>query len=172
MHVRDVSWEDFPSVARNYLDLYDEVLEAPDLGMHLFAQRPTLAEESTWFARLFKAVQEGSSVGVVAEEEGRVIGLCEVARKGVSPESHHVGVLGILVARGFRGRGAGRAMMQLALEKCKGKFEIVELTVMAWNPRARKLYESLGFRCFGTLPRGLKRDGRYTDVDHMVLELA
>ena len=171
MQARELAWEDFPALARNYLALYDEVRENPDLGISLFAERPTWAEEGVWFAGLYRRVERGEAVAVVADEGGRAVGLCEVQRKGPSPEAWHVGVLGVLVARDHRGHGAGRAMLERAIALCRGRFELVELTVNASNPRARKLYETVGFRLWGTFPRGLRRGDRYTDVDHMVLDL-
>jgi RimJ/RimL family protein N-acetyltransferase len=171
VRIRDLAWEDFPSLTEGYLALYDEVRTDPDLGISLFPERPTIGAEVTWFAGLYKAVLDGSAVAVVAEEEGRAVGLCDVKPKGVQ-ESRHVGVLGILVERRRRGHGLGRALLEGAIERSRGKFEIVELAVFASNSRARRLYESVGFRAWGTLPKEILRDGRRLDVDHMFLELA
>jgi L-amino acid N-acyltransferase YncA len=171
MVVRDLRWEDFAPLTESHWALYDEVNEDPDLGISLLPVRPTLGEEAEWFARMFRRVQEGGSVAVVAEERGRAVGLCNVDPKGPQREGKHVGVLGISMARDWRGRGIGRALMAGALDQCRGKFEIVELVLYATNARARSLYESLGFRVWGTQPRAVRRGDRYIDAVYMQLQL-
>lgn len=171
MRIRELEWNDFPSLTENYYALYEEVQSNPDMGISLFPEKPTLAAEADWFAALFRQVQEKSGVACVAEEAGRAIGECHVGRKAPTVEAQHVGVLGILVAREFRGRGVGRALMQSCLERCRGKFQLVELSVFATNGAGRKLYESLGFRTWGSLPAGILRQGRYIDLVHMVRDL-
>ncbi|MCI4358747.1 MAG: GNAT family N-acetyltransferase [Thermoplasmata archaeon] len=170
MRIRELQWEDFHPLVENYLALYEEVKEHPDLGISLFPHPPTVLEETEWFARVFKSAHSGSGVAVVAEENGRAVGLCDVQPKGPQ-ETRHVGVLGIVVARGQRGRGIGRALMQGAIDRCRGKFELVELSVFENNLPARRLYESMGFRTWGTLPKGVKRNDRYINLVFMVSEL-
>ncbi len=46
----------------------------------------------------------------------------------------------------------------------------VLLTVSVTQESARKLYRSLGFRCFGIEPRALKIADRYIAEEHMILE--
>jgi RimJ/RimL family protein N-acetyltransferase len=168
--IRDLEWGDFPMTVENYLALYDEVLEVPDLGVSLFPVRPAMQDEADWFARLFKVAREGTGVAVVAEEGGQVIGLCTVRPLG-EQENQHVGSVGILVARGHRGRGVGRALMCAALDQSRAKFEQLHLSVFQTNAPARHLYESLGFREWGIFPNAIKRDGRYYDLVHMSLNL-
>jgi ribosomal protein S18 acetylase RimI-like enzyme len=167
--VREVRWEDFPSLVENYYALYEEVQENPDLGIGLFEERPTLASEVAWFARLYRGVLEGEVVAAVADEEGRAVGLCTVHRAG-GPESGHYGILAILVARQHRGRGVGRALLVSVIERCRSKYEALELTVFASNSAARHLYDSLGFRKVGVLPKMVLRKGQHTDVEQMVLD--
>jgi len=169
--VRELAWGDMPSLVDNYWALYDEVRDDPDLGIGLLPERPTLGEEVKWFADLFRRVQEGSCVAAVAEEDGKAVGLCSVHRRGPPQEFHHVGTLGLLVARAYRGHGHGRALLAHTIERCRGRFEQVELTVFLSNEPARALYRSVGFRPWGVEPRAIRRGGRYTDVEHMVLDL-
>ncbi len=170
MRIRDLAWDDFPALTETYFAIYDEVRDSPDLGISLFPERPTLGAETAWFASLYQAIQDRAAIAVVAEEQGKAVGMCEVKRKG-SQENRHIGVLGILVDRPWRGRGFGRALLKSAIDCSRGKFELVELSVFTPNTQARRLYESFGFRSWGTLPKGIRRDGRYIDLEHMVLEL-
>ncbi len=171
MGIRELAWADFPSITELYYALYDEVKENPDLGITLFATRPSVGEEAEWFARLYHRVLDGNSVAMVAEVDGRAVGLCTIDRKGVSAEMAHIGVLGIMVGKAFRRRGFGKLLLRESLARCPGKYEFVELGVFATNLHAQGLYRSFGFRPWGTLPKGVRRNGVYTDHVHMVVEI-
>jgi RimJ/RimL family protein N-acetyltransferase len=172
MEIRSLAWTDFDPITDVYYALYDEVQEDPDLGVTLLAARPTLGEEAEWFARLWHRIEAGNSLGLVAVVEGRAVGLCTVDRKGPSQELGHLGVLGIMVGKAHRRHGLGRALLREVIARAPSRFELLELAVFATNTHARALYESVGFRAWGHLPKGVRRNGRYTDVDYMVLELA
>jgi RimJ/RimL family protein N-acetyltransferase len=169
--VRDLAWGDFPDLVQIYLALYDEVRSNPDLGITLFEKPPSMSEEVDWFATLYRSVLDGNAVSAVADVEGHVVGVCTVRRKGPAHESRHFGGLGVFVGKASRGQGIGRALLKYVLERCRGRFECVELSVFSSNTQARELYQSLGFRTWGTLPRAVLRDGKYTDSEHMVLVL-
>jgi RimJ/RimL family protein N-acetyltransferase len=171
MVIRDLAWGDYPQLAENYFAMYDEVKENPEFGISLLPERPTMSEEADWFVHLYRRVLDGAAVAAVAEEEGKAVGLCTVDRKGPHEEGRHIGVLGISVARPWRGRGIGRALLHYVIARCQGKFELLELNVYASNAPARTLYKSVGFRAWGTLPKGIRRGGRHIDLEHMVLEL-
>ena len=170
MVVRELKWSDFRDLTDNYWALYEEVRDDPEMGISLFPTRPTLGEEAEWFAALFRRVDEGNSVAAVAEEDGRAVGLCNVDRKGTTVESAHLGVLGIMIARGYRDRGLGRQLMSYVLQRCQPRFEIVELVVFATNARGIHLYESLGFRSWGVQRRVVRRGERFIDLVHMQLD--
>ncbi|MBC7742610.1 MAG: hypothetical protein H7061_10460 [Bdellovibrionaceae bacterium] len=48
------------------------------------------------------------------------------------------------------------------------KVELIQLSVEANNLAARKLYESRGFKCWGTEPKAMRMDGQYYDDCHMI----
>lgn len=171
MSIRDLQWGDMPALVDNYWSLYDEVQENPDLGIGLFHERPSLSDEAAWFTAMFRRVQDGSSVAGVSEEDGAAVALCCVDRKDPRREEGHIGILGLLVARAYRRRGIGRAVLSYTIERCRGKFEQIELSVFASNIGAKALYRSLGFHTWGTEPSAILRNGRYTDLEHMVLDL-
>ena len=173
--LRELRWEDYPARVRAYLDLYDEVRENPDLGMTLELSRPTEAAEAGWFSDLYRRVKDGQTVAVVGEIDGQAVGMVTIMQSrwaGNLSESSHVGTLGILVDRRYRGRGLGEAMMVRDLTLARSKFEIVRLVVFSVNVRAQRLYERLGFRKTGRLDRQVKRNGRYLDEEMMALTTA
>jgi RimJ/RimL family protein N-acetyltransferase len=49
--------------------------------------------------------------------------------------------------------------------------ELVQLSVVAGNAPAQRLYASLGFAPYGLEERALKVDGKYFDEVHMVRPL-
>jgi RimJ/RimL family protein N-acetyltransferase len=171
--VRELRWSDFDPIREIYYLLYEERETFPDIGITLFEQRPTLADEVNWFAGFYQKVLGGDVVDRVAEVDGVVVGNCAVSRKGPSrtSESGHIGVLGILVHRDFRGRGVGDALMTATLAACRGIFELIQLQVFVVNPRARALYERHGFVETGRVPAAARRRGRYLDDFEMVLDL-
>lgn len=163
MSVRDLAWTDFTGWLDLYYTRYEEVEKNPDLGVSLRATRPSLAEESELFGQVMRGVADRDLVASVAEEEGRLVGVCTVDRRGHHLEDRHIGVLGIEVHPDRRGQGIGDALLRHALSKCPGLFEIVELKVVAVNERAIRLYRRHGFEVYGRQPRSFKRDGRYLD---------
>lgn len=171
--LRDLRWEDFPDLVANYYRCYDERDAGEEIGIHLEAERPSLTVETAWFTRLYTGTREGSIVGAVAEAGSRAVGAGFVTRQGLGPTSElaHVGDLGLLVHHDHRGRGIGRALLVEVLRRCRGRFELVTLTVFATNERAQRLYRSVGFEGCGRLPRGVRRGDRYIDLDRMVLRL-
>lgn len=172
LEVRDLRWTDFDGLRETYFLLYEERATHPDIGITLFRTQPSHEDEVAWFANLFRQVLSGESIVAVATRGGRAIGSCTIRRVGASPESEmaHVGELGILVHRDHRGAGVGRALLQDALHRCRGKFDVVRLSVFSVNRRARELYESFGFVFVGRIPRAVRRGETTYDEDLMVLD--
>ena len=171
--LRDLEWTDFDALVENYYRCYDERAAGKPIWITLFAQKPSLDAEAQWFASLYRRVLEGTTVGAVAEVDRRAVGSCFVDRMGSGPDSDvsHVGELGILVHQDFRGRGIGTALLQEALRRCRGRLELVRLSVVANNEGAKKLYRSLGFEVCGRFPRAVKRGDQYFDLEWMMLAL-
>lgn len=173
MIVRGVRWSDFDDLREMYYRLYDEREEDEPIGITLFLERPSLLDEVDWFARQYHRVLSGDSVMSVAEVDGRTVGNCVIDRQGAnaSSEAGHVGTLGILVDRGYRGRGVGSALLKHSIDACRGKFEVIRLSVFSVNEKAQKLYRRFGFELCGHVPRAVRRGSKYFDEELMVLLL-
>ncbi len=106
---------------------------------------------------------------VVALDEGRVVGWCDVP----PPERatmQHAGVLGVGLLPAWRGRGLGERLMRRTPEAARAfGFARVELTVREDNGRAIALYERLGFAVEGCKRRALKVDDTFHDLVMMAL---
>lgn len=77
---------------------------------------------------------------LVIEHEGVVQGRFYLQRN--TPEHH---VIDISLMAEFRGRGVGRALLEDSLRSARAQGRGMALEVMVTNPRALRLYESLGF---------------------------
>lgn len=173
MPVRELRWHDFEDITATYYLLYDERDRDGTIGIHLFGERPSIADEAAWFAGLYRTVLARDAIVSVAEVDGHVVGSCTIRR--IAPradaENGHVGELGIVVHRDHRGRGLGTALMADALAHARGIFRLVRLSVFATNPRAAQLYVRFGFRPAGRIPHAIRRGDTFIDEDLMVLEL-
>lgn len=86
---------------------------------------------------------------LVAVEDGRVIGWCDVTPVG-RPTMQHCGVLGMGLLPDRRGRGLGRELMRRTIEAARAfGLARVELTVRDDNAPAKALYRELGFEVEG-----------------------
>jgi RimJ/RimL family protein N-acetyltransferase len=134
-------------------------------------EKKTRDEEVDWLARLLSDVEKDKRVAVAAEVDGRFIGLVEV-----TPErgpSAHVGVVGIALRREYRDLGIGTEMMREVEAQAKRLgLELLTLNVFATNKRARHVYEKLGYRVVGCIPRFIKRGGTYIDDIIMTKHIA
>jgi RimJ/RimL family protein N-acetyltransferase len=171
MLIRELKDTDFDDMVETYFSFYAEVEADPSFGLLPFHQRPTKEEEHKWLSETLRDVGSGNSMIRVAEVGSHVMGWCDVRRARLGSPIDHRGVLGICIWKEFRSRGVGTALMREVLEKCRGKFEIVELSVLASNPRAFKLYKRFGFKEIGVLPEAVKRSGVYIDERLMYLKL-
>jgi ribosomal protein S18 acetylase RimI-like enzyme len=144
------------------------------------------SEGFTRFPRQFRYAPEDEDGVSVAETERRlgeqfVAGaFVEGALAGIAGFSRfagrklrHKGLLwGMYVRPEAQGAGLGRALVEAVLRHAREEVELVQLTVMDGNPRARRLYERCGFVEYGREPAAVKADGEYLDEVLMIKRLA
>jgi GNAT superfamily N-acetyltransferase len=113
-----------------------------------------------------------SDLWLVAERDGRVLGSIRLLSPGAS-FLKHLRNLYIDVHREWRGAGVGAALIDGAVNWAKDHgVEMIALSVLDSNPRARALYERLGFKVTGHTPGLVKRpDGTRSDDTQMLLVL-
>jgi RimJ/RimL family protein N-acetyltransferase len=109
---------------------------------------------------------------LVAEHDGAIIGQLTL-EGGKKRAIHHTAILGITVAKEWRGRGVGRRLIETAIAYARqsGVIQRIELQVLARNEPAIHLYRRLGFEIEGTRRRAVFRDGEYQDNLIMALLL-
>jgi RimJ/RimL family protein N-acetyltransferase len=158
--------------------------EPSDAAALVQLARAVAAEEEGWLVtagewrspaderRYLRAIKRYPHAAVlVAEDDGQIVGRLSTARDS-HPASAHVADLGLMVARGHRRHGVGRALMEAAEEWARaGGVRKLELHVFPHNEPARALYRSLGYREEGLRRGHYQRDGHYLDAILMAKEV-
>src|SRR5271155_3692886 len=93
-----------------------------------------------------------------------------VIREG-EKERHKGLLVGMYVRPDSRNAGVGRQLVEAVIDHARDQVEVIQLSVVSGNERARRLYASLGFVEYGVEKNSLKQDGRYYDEILMALDL-
>ena len=161
IHVRPGNLDDVPG-AHACLDVV-----ARERRYLALLEAPPLARSQDWWGGL---IAKGHPFQV-AVDDGRIVGWCDIAASP-RPSLAHVGTLGMGLFAEYRGRGLGRRLLVAALDDARrAGLERIELDVFAGKPRARRLYESVGFVFEGVLRRRYKLRGDAEDSVMMALLL-
>jgi RimJ/RimL family protein N-acetyltransferase len=119
--------------------------------------------------RYLKALRRyrDAAVYVAEADAGELVGRLSVSRD-THPASRHVADLGLMVARGWRGRGIGTALLEAAVDWARASgVRKLELHVFPWNGPALQLYEKFGFEREGYRKGHYLRAGE--DVDAILM---
>ncbi|WP_229051701.1 GNAT family N-acetyltransferase [Aeromicrobium sp. Leaf350] len=106
---------------------------------------------------------------LVAVVDDAVVGYVGLRAVGPSPSHDHVlQISGFGVTPSAQGRGVGRALVEAALERARGRgARKVTLAVLGHNAVARRLYERCGFEVEGVLRAEYRLGG--ADVDDVLM---
>ena len=102
-----------------------------------------------------------------------LVGSDGIVRMKRQKAAHTAIVWGVYVQPASRRRGLGRRLMGVAIAHARELDGVthVKLGVSADASGAQALYESVGFKAWGTEPNAMIVDGKYRDEVHMVLAL-
>jgi len=128
----------------------------------------TLEAEEKYVTANLRKMAEREKVVILVFADDILVGSAEVTMKEKTEK--HRGLIGVTIKKDYRDRGLGSELLQLVVVQAKQELpnlEILELRVYANNDRAIHLYKKLGFKGFGRLPRGIKRDDGYVDRIYM-----
>lgn len=156
--IREIVPEDAPALTTHITAITHD---APYIGMTP-GEAPSVEKV---LERIGEMRDRSGSFGVLAETGGGVVGDCwMMAMPRV--KMRHVGQIGMVVVRGWRGVGLGRAMLERLIEHGRKHSDIwrIELGVLHENTSAISLYESLGFVREGYHP------GRFRQPDGALLD--
>ena len=147
MNIRDLGESDVPFLESMLFEAFHWNESSPRLPLDAFRQNPEAAKWLRGWGR-------GGDRGVIAEQAGVRAGAAWF--RVWSEDDHSYGFvradipeLGIAVATPYRGRGAGRALMNALIRVARTDgYAVLRLSVDPSN-HARSLYEALGFRRVG-----------------------
>jgi len=156
LRVRDAHKRD----ARGVADMLDAVAAEPQATLVL---RPGEAGPADWRRRIVEATRSARGLFLVGDFGGRIVGNLGLW-VDPSPASGHVVWLGMSVADGWRGIGAGGALLEAALQwAIDAGFRRAVLGVFPENARAMAFYERHGFVREGLRREQYRRGDEYHD---------
>jgi len=158
-------------VQRDYLPRYVEWLNDWELRRFLAPILPhpyTLEDEEGWFNRQ-REEQNARRFAILTCAEGRLLGDCGLHQ--LDWTNRHA-IFGIFIGdKDYWGKGYGtdatRALLRYAFEEAN--LHRIELEVFAFNSRAIRMYEKVGFRVEGTRKRALFRESTWHDEHIMAI---
>jgi RimJ/RimL family protein N-acetyltransferase len=160
-----------PDDAAALIAYVKEVCAQADVDLHLQPDEFTYTiEEERRF--LQDAASSDNSVFLVAEADGRIVGICNAGGNKRRATRHAV-TIGITVHRDYRDRGIGTALLEALIDWAKSTRVVkrIELFVYARNARAIHVYQKLGFVTEGRR-RNSARDRRTGElIDDLVMAL-
>lgn len=163
--LRPPKWEDLEGLMEYINSLVDEKAEI------VLTKKVTREEEAEWLAKRLISIDKSDVIHVVAEVNGEVVAGAEVGKQKY--RMSHVGMLGIGIKSGFRGIGIGTVIMKTLIEESrKAGLKVLVLDVFDTNNIAKELYEKMGFKEAGKIPKGICKNGKYIDLVRMALELS
>jgi RimJ/RimL family protein N-acetyltransferase len=108
-----------------------------------------------------------------AVDSGHVVATLGLFLENRPKIAHKAGIWGMFVDKDKRNLGLGGKLLDLAIQHARTEMRAsgIYLSVEAKNISAKKLYESRGFRIWGTEPNAMSANNEFFDEDHMVLLL-
>jgi RimJ/RimL family protein N-acetyltransferase len=107
-------------------------------------------------------------------DDRRLIASAGLYRDRHVKAAHRAHLWGLYVRPSYRRQGLGARVVRAVLRHAESLpgVDCVELSVSSEAPGALRLYESLGFRTWGTEPDALRYEGRTASQHHMLVRLA
>lgn len=135
----------------------------------------SLEEEKEYIQSEVKAIAAGDAVKLFCYVNQQLAGVCDIHRDtSLLTRKRHAGVLGLIVGKDFRGQGIGQQLMSTTIEEAQkhiSGLRMVKLDCFATNVPALSLYQKLGFREVGRIPKSLFYKNQYVDEVIMIHEL-
>lgn len=167
LKIREATGED----AAWFVEHLRALVVEPDVAVPLRLEEYVTTPEQQ--AEVMRGAAERGDVFFLAEADGVRVGELNL-RRGTRIAFKHSTVLGLSIAKAWRGQGVGSALMQHALEwaRAQGNLRRVELWVYASNTTAIRLYERHGFVVEGRRRGSVRVGDGYVDDLLMTCHLA
>jgi RimJ/RimL family protein N-acetyltransferase len=136
-----------------------------------FERKFTRGEEAGWVAGQMVQIENGDTVNVLAEVNGRIVANGQVTR-GHYDETRHHGEIGLTVTAAYRGMGIGREIVKVLVREARRMgLKSVEVEFLSTNQAAIHTYQKAGFSEVGRIPRKVHRKSKFLDSTIMAREI-
>ncbi len=167
--LRAMNWNDLDKLLTFINGLVDE--KQRDRRSELFTgfeHKLTRDEEVNWLASRIVQSENGDSVNIVAEVDGRIVANGQITRSHYRESRHH-GELGLTVMGSYRGIGIGREIVKTLLDEARRiGLKSVDVEFLFINKAAIRTYQKAGFIEAGRIPGKVYRNGKFLDSMIMV----
>ncbi len=138
-------------------------------GSSLEEEADTPVEQTAEF--LGKSLPNNPVFGAFIDEQ--LVGIINLNRSSRVKTRHRANIGAMYVTPEARKQKLGRALLDTAIEYARSLEGVkdVVLAVTVGNEAARALYVSAGFQSYSIDPRYIYTDGRYYDIEWMILPL-
>ena len=127
-------------------------------------------EEEKYVREQVKKLKKQEGLQLVAVFANKIIGSIDLRRGQFRHK--HMAELGITVNRDFREDGVGQQLIKIMEKEAKNMgLKALFLECFANNPRALHVYEKMGFKRVGFLPKAYEYKGEYVDSMTMYKEI-
>jgi ribosomal protein S18 acetylase RimI-like enzyme len=163
MHIARLQPSDAPMYRTLMLEAYEQAADAFTSTAEERAAEP----ESFWVERI--ANPAGLSSVFAAFEGADLVGTVSLEFSAKPKTKHKARVIGMYVKPEARGKGAGRALLEAAIDTARARegILVLTLTVTEGNEPALRLYRDAGFEAFGTEPMAILTPNGYMAKVHM-----
>lgn len=168
MHVARLKPSDAPQYRKLMLEAYELAADAFTSTAEERAAEP----ESFWVNRIADPADMSAAFGAFEDQE--LVGIVALEYSAQPKTKHKALIIGMYVTPAARGRRAGRALLEAAMEHARAKEDILLLTLTATegNEPAIYLYRAVGFEVFGIEPMAILTPSGYKAKVHMWLPLS
>ena len=141
--------------AQAVLDVFNLTHEQTDfLASYPDESTHTVESEAAF---LQKRTDSKNAIEILAEIDGKAVGLAGISCFGPKSKMRHRAEFGVSIDKAYWGLGIGKALTLACIDCAKAAgYAQLELSVVADNAHAIALYESVGFTEYGRNPMGFR----------------
>lgn len=125
-------------------------------------------EESVILSTEFFAEHIENSFIFGAFDNDDLVATMSVYLKSDNKVKHCAQMYGVYAKLNYRGKGLIKQLIDDITRALPSYVEQIKSSVESTNKAAIKTYENIGFKMYGVEKNGLKLDGRYYDIAHII----